>query len=1450
MKLKTKKRIQGSISILLAIILVPTMLLSGLMVDLSRFSMAKAMVSSAGDLTMNAALADYDAILKEVYGLFAISQDDDELYKNLNEYFKTTLVSGGVVSEEDSQEYLDAMLGNLQQYLYVDKNSEVNMKDISNLFDMQISADAAVKGAEGSTLANPDILKKQIVEYMKYRAPINIGLSFFSSLNSISKSGQQANVVQSKISAEEKTTQVQSAAQKLYNDLVEYDKRLYTTKKIIVGSEDIDKPLDGEEALNDTEGLASYVNGEIYHLQNRYEAPRQGEDGNYWDYETVNRYVLGFLLDDKREEVNFNAQKPHNADSGLKDKKDSWKKGADVNKDDIKTALNDAADKLDEKAEALSSYHALHDVFAEPAAIQADDNQVRSSYDTAVRNYKTLFALLGEENTAQAKAMNQAYSDYLDAAAEMEATYADAAKYLKMVIEAKDDEEDEEKASELENKKTDIEQIFTVFLNDHQKDGEQNPYNGLSAPNDKGELEDESGTLDKAEQEVAVLETESLYNSCYDNYTNYINFSKTYAEQIVNDIYDEADYIYNKTMDLEKLLNQIIEDTNTLLEQVDSYNSALKSWEDSNNTYQNSANGGNSDEFSSNNSEELEANRQRYDKESIEKVRTYAQEQLAKIYPFKGYLNGHGWKYGSLKLNKISSVDNAVDAAGAMAAEFKNKASVTEAECNAMLKTLCPESQNKYDYSETSTALYSFLKQRHIAPSTGEEETLLQFVGYLKCTFTQTAQYEKSKTVTDESGNTEDAKGLYDSLKKSVSDGDSVTNEEEETEQKDKYGYTYQGKTTPGSDSSSPSNTANANAEDASGSYKQQKDGSSSLLANIGNALGKGFEASRNNIFVMEYIMDNFSYNTMVQDAACDGYKKEHKDSENVNTEFYTTAKSDQSIYSNYKALTAEEKAALGEDGKDEHDATRPKTLSGYPISSYNNEYYGAEVEYLFYGMNSAENNVTAAYSSIYGIRFILNSVYAFSNTEIRNMARTAGLSVQAATVGVVPYQAVMVVIQLALAMSESMLDLDIMKTGAKVAVVPTKDTWMLSPTGASKLLKTAVKAKAQEVADTAITDAINNASDGLQKFVDSSAEDIDQNASELLDNLDKIAGAKADEVMDQAFGEVENTLMAELNKLPQIDYSGGEAAAAVNAVFDAAAQKQSEIVASLNGENGSEVAKAISNLVDAQMAGLLEEMRTEALSKLSEYMATAQNNDPGNVITSYMYEIESGISEKIQKRISETSSAAKTLAKRTTQEAASAINSVVADQSEEAKKKAIQAVNQFIDTKVNSVADQISDVSNLASSGQSFSGSSAVSHAISFGYSDYLRLMIFMGLSTGKNDILLRTADLIERNINYPNQAVKSEAKSDSFFGELFRKISWFFGNTEDGKTAAEKKWQMSKAYTYVQIDADIDMDMFFMKTTLFQNWMNAGMAEVGADAPDMTLTKSTYHYHSVMGY
>ncbi len=51
---------RGSICVLLTLILVPVLMFSGIIVDASRLFASKTVVSGAGDLTMNAALAQYD----------------------------------------------------------------------------------------------------------------------------------------------------------------------------------------------------------------------------------------------------------------------------------------------------------------------------------------------------------------------------------------------------------------------------------------------------------------------------------------------------------------------------------------------------------------------------------------------------------------------------------------------------------------------------------------------------------------------------------------------------------------------------------------------------------------------------------------------------------------------------------------------------------------------------------------------------------------------------------------------------------------------------------------------------------------------------------------------------------------------------------------------------------------------------------------------------------------------------------------------------------------------------------------------------------------------------------------------------------------------------------------------------------------------------------------------
>ena len=51
---------RGAISVFLALILLPMLIFSGIVVDVSRLYAAKTVVSGAGDLTMNAALSRYD----------------------------------------------------------------------------------------------------------------------------------------------------------------------------------------------------------------------------------------------------------------------------------------------------------------------------------------------------------------------------------------------------------------------------------------------------------------------------------------------------------------------------------------------------------------------------------------------------------------------------------------------------------------------------------------------------------------------------------------------------------------------------------------------------------------------------------------------------------------------------------------------------------------------------------------------------------------------------------------------------------------------------------------------------------------------------------------------------------------------------------------------------------------------------------------------------------------------------------------------------------------------------------------------------------------------------------------------------------------------------------------------------------------------------------------------
>lgn len=225
---KRKRGCRGSVSVLLSIILLPCLTFTGLMVDYANITMSKAVAESAGELAVNAALANYDAVLADVYGLFTMSQNEEELSKNLEEYFNNTLSANGLLPESSdfSSETFKGLQEDLQDYL-----GTVTAEDVNRNFLQVESKNFTATGVEGSAINEPGILKNQIVEFMKYRGPAEVGLDMINSLNAFKIANEKTKVAEKKMDVDTAINDLSEISKEFYEVLVEYDKLMENFQK-------------------------------------------------------------------------------------------------------------------------------------------------------------------------------------------------------------------------------------------------------------------------------------------------------------------------------------------------------------------------------------------------------------------------------------------------------------------------------------------------------------------------------------------------------------------------------------------------------------------------------------------------------------------------------------------------------------------------------------------------------------------------------------------------------------------------------------------------------------------------------------------------------------------------------------------------------------------------------------------------------------------------------------------------------------------------------------------------------------------------------------------------------------------------------------------------------------------------------------------------------------------
>lgn len=187
---KLKRDCRGAVTVFVALMLLPAVLVTGTGVDISRIYAARSTLQDANQLAANSALASYNALLQDLYGLYGVMQSDSELADMMDRYIRMTIFG------EDWQDR--------------------SMGTFAHFYGERSSLAVEVKAAPGKNLENPEVLRRQIEEYAKFRAPAVIAREVLDKLDTFEKIKEDASVIKDKMDIDDKVDEIDRIYKKLY----------------------------------------------------------------------------------------------------------------------------------------------------------------------------------------------------------------------------------------------------------------------------------------------------------------------------------------------------------------------------------------------------------------------------------------------------------------------------------------------------------------------------------------------------------------------------------------------------------------------------------------------------------------------------------------------------------------------------------------------------------------------------------------------------------------------------------------------------------------------------------------------------------------------------------------------------------------------------------------------------------------------------------------------------------------------------------------------------------------------------------------------------------------------------------------------------------------------------------------------------------------------------------
>lgn len=940
------KKTRGAISIFLVIILLPTMTMAGLFLDISRVKMAEEVVATSADLAINTVLSEYDKNLKDYFGLLASCQNTKDVIDISKQYFVDSMVSAGM-STSAAETYADNIM-----------DAFVGDEDIRDMLQLSIDGDVKIQASSNGAMNNPALLKEGIVEFMKYRAPVNGAASLFE-----------------KLTNSEVTEQVQNASKE--TTMIEKREAFFEAeKKLIKQAEKAYKAIKKYENFTTWTGNKIVEEAFIGDMSTFLAKPDSSGD----DFRTVFKNAHTKMV--------MNLYNTHNSDETysitLLKKTSITPQGAVTtysennrpSADDIQSLINDFNTKLVNYINAQSNLNTAWNKVGKKLSSDYPiqywvqlTNKCSSSYGTYVSATQNVWKAANKlENAVQ-----NAESDVMNTLITKPAN-----SYVSFTVDA--------------TNKLSMQSAYDVLIEKYNSSYRAEVTGGGSS------------AYKNINTQITSVDTQA-------------NAQKLRVDSVSN-IFEIRNKVnkYQKDFDDAKALAKTAKDeTNKLKNLLKKYKEAFSAWKtaafDSElNDSELACNTTNGDRKQI---QELEATGiEKFSEQSVTDLTTRLGNIETLCKTFRDDLKEI--KYKNTKVINISNFTKFYNAANLNSSKIVRTESTLKEYCNSSFSFSIGTEIQRIEIKDnrTSTDLddgdaYVITDSYH--PNI--QKTSLELYEWMKKTFDKKSGGANTLTasqtgfdVTDESS----AESANSTMESKSEDASGVNTE---GNAKAKNFKDWTGATLPSKDKGAPE------AQTVTAKISEVATFASKIFSNFSETFSNSVKNTRDDIFMVDYLMSMFTYDTFNNEGYYGQLSDEAKNSINA---VNASSKYTDTIKNNWES-------------SDDY-----KTLTLTPRDSKNHWAYGGEIEYILYGNDTDAANKTAAYAQIYMIRYAMDVSAVFQNYWDDPILVLVADTLQA--LAYIPASLTKTLACLAITAAEAGVDIATLKQGIPVVLWKTDD--------------------------------------------------------------------------------------------------------------------------------------------------------------------------------------------------------------------------------------------------------------------------------------------------------------------------------------------------------------------------------------------------------------------------